>query len=45
MQGVLIIKNMADALAQGFEFFDKTADGFLVRKKTQRGWALAIVLN
>jgi len=43
MQGVLILHSMADALAKGFEFFDRTADGYLVRKKTERGWALAIV--
>ncbi|HLW37178.1 MAG TPA: hypothetical protein VKR99_01990 [Candidatus Eremiobacteraceae bacterium] len=43
MQGVLILRSMADALAQGFEFFDRTADGYIVRKKTPGGWALAIV--
>ena len=43
MQGVLIIKSMTEAFAQGFEFFDRTSDGYLVRKKTPRGWALAIV--
>lgn len=45
MQGVLVLETMADAIAAGFEFFDKTADGYLVRKKTPRGWALAIVLR
>jgi hypothetical protein len=34
---------MADAVAQGFHFFDIIEDGFLVRKMTARGWALAIV--
>lgn len=43
MQGLLIIRSVADALAQGFEIFDRTSDGYLVRKKTDRGWALAIV--
>jgi hypothetical protein len=43
MQGVLILRSMADAIAQGFEFFDRTSDGYIVRKKTPLGWALAIV--
>jgi len=43
MQGVLVLKTMAEAIAAGFEFFDKTSDGYLVRKKTSQGWALAIV--
>ena len=45
MQGVLVLKTMADAIAAGFEYFDKTADGYLVRKKTPLGWALAIVIR
>jgi hypothetical protein len=43
MQGLLIFKTMDDAFAQGFQFFDTTKDGFLVRKKLQCAWALAIV--
>ena len=43
MQGVLILQTLADAFAQGFEFFDRTQDGYLVRKKMPGGWALAIV--
>ncbi len=44
MQGVLVLKTMADAMALGFVFFDRTKDGYcVVRKMTPRGWALAIV--
>jgi hypothetical protein len=44
MQGVLVLKTMADAMALGFVFFDRTRDGYcVVRKMTPRGWALAIV--
>jgi hypothetical protein len=43
MQGVLVLKTMAEAFAAGFEYFDTTADGYLVRKQTPRGWALALV--
>ncbi len=46
MQGVLVLKTMADAMEQGFLFFDRSKDGYyIVRKMTPRGWALAIVEN
>lgn len=44
MQGVLVLKTMDDAAAKGFSYFDRTKDGYyIVRKMTDRGWALAIV--
>jgi hypothetical protein len=42
MQGILFFNSMGEALSSGFQFFDRTKDGFLVRKMTPRGWALAI---
>jgi len=42
MQGILFFKSMGEALSSGFQYFDRTKDGFLVRKMTPRGWALAI---
>lgn len=37
---------MEQAQAQGFQYFDKTTEGYvLVRKKFDSGWALAIVRN
>jgi len=42
MQGITIFKSMGEALSCGFQYFDRTKDGYLVRKMTSRGWALAI---
>ena len=42
MQGILIFNTLAEAVASGFEVFDRTRDGYLVRKRTQRGWAIAL---
>jgi hypothetical protein len=43
MQGLLVFKTLDDAFAHGFQFFDVTDDGFLVRKRMESGWAIAIV--
>ena len=44
MQGVLVLKTMADAIAKGFVYFDRSTEGYyVVRKMTPGGWALAIV--
>jgi hypothetical protein len=43
MQGVLVFKNLEEAERLGFQFFDRRADGTLVRKMTSGGWALALV--
>ena len=42
MQGIMIFKSMGEAFASGFQYFDRTKEGYLVRKMTPRGWALAI---
>jgi len=42
MQGIMIFKSISEALSSGFQYFDRTKDGYLVRKMTSRGWALAI---
>jgi hypothetical protein len=42
MQGILFFKSIGEALSSGFQFFDRTKDGFLVRKMTPIGWELAI---
>ena len=42
MQGIMIFKSVGEAIHSGFEYFDKTEDGVLVRKKTPNGWALAL---
>lgn len=43
MQGILIFQSLEEALAKGFEVFDLTADGYVVRKVTEQGYALALV--
>lgn len=45
MQGIQVFSSMADALRAGFEPYDRTADGYLVRMKTARGWGLALVVE
>lgn len=42
MQGIMIFKSIAEAQSSGFQYFDRTKEGYLVRKMTSRGWALAI---
>jgi hypothetical protein len=42
MQGLLVFNTITEAFESGFQFFDRTKDGYLVRKMTPRGWALAL---
>jgi hypothetical protein len=42
MQGILIFNSLAEAVASGFEYLDRTEGGYLVRKRTSTGWALAL---
>lgn len=41
MAGIVIFPSLAAALSAGFEVYDRTAEGYLVRTRTARGWALA----
>ncbi len=43
MAGLLVFKSLADALRAGFQIYDRTHDGYLVRTRTSTGWAMAIV--
>jgi hypothetical protein len=43
MVGLQVFKTVAAALRAGFQIYDKTEYGFLVRIRTSRGWALAVV--
>lgn len=40
---MLVFHSIADALSAGFQVYDRTDYGYLVRTKTDRGWALALV--
>ena len=43
MAGITVFRSIAEALRAGFEVYDRTSEGYLVRTRTARGWALAIV--
>jgi hypothetical protein len=43
MHGIMTFSSLTDALRAGFQIFDRTSDGYLVRTRTAAGWALAIV--
>ena len=43
MPGLIVFRNLAEALRAGFEVFDRTANGYIVRTRTDRGYALAVV--
>lgn len=43
MAGLMVFKSLADALRAGFQIYDRTADGYLVRTRTDHGWAMALV--
>jgi hypothetical protein len=40
---MLVFHSIADALNAGFQIYDRTESGYLVRIKTNAGWALALV--
>jgi hypothetical protein len=43
MAGITVFRSVDEALRAGFEVYDRTSEGYLVRTRTARGWALAIV--
>ena len=43
MHGIQTFPTIAAALRAGFQIHDRTAGGYLVRTRTVRGWALALV--
>ncbi len=43
MAGLMIFTSLADALRAGFQVYDRTSDGYLVRTRTNGGWAMALV--
>jgi len=45
MPGMIVFKSLADALRAGFQVYDRTPEGYLVRTRTSSGWAMALVTN
>lgn len=43
MAGLTVFKSLADAIRAGYQVYDRTSDGYLVRTRTNAGWAIAIV--
>jgi hypothetical protein len=44
MPGIQVFKTLADALRAGYQVYDRTSEGYLVRARTASGWALAVVV-
>jgi hypothetical protein len=44
MQGLMTFRSLAEAIRAGYQVFDRTTDGYLVRLRTAGGWALALVV-
>jgi hypothetical protein len=43
MPGLMIFDSLAAAIRAGFQIHDRTPTGYLVRKHTSAGWAMALV--
>jgi hypothetical protein len=43
MNGILVFDSLRSALAAGYHVYGRTENAILVRTRTTRGWALAIV--
>jgi hypothetical protein len=44
MAGIVTFKSLMEAIRAGFQVYDRTSEGYLVRTRTQAGWALAVVV-
>ena len=44
MSGITTFTTLQAAISAGFQVYDRTLDGYLVRTRTSGGWALALVV-
>ena len=44
MAGLMVFKSLTEALKYGFQVYDRTKDGYIVRIQTDAGWAMAVVI-
>jgi hypothetical protein len=44
MSGIVVFHSLSEALRAGFDVYDTTPSGYLVRTRTAAGWAFAIVI-
>jgi hypothetical protein len=43
VQGIMTFTSISSALRAGYQVYDRTDKGYVVRIKTHAGWALALV--
>jgi hypothetical protein len=43
MSGIVTFTSLAAALKAGYQIYDRTQTGYIVRVMTSAGWALALV--
>jgi hypothetical protein len=44
MTGVVVFNSVREALSAGYQIYGKTEEGYLARMRTERGWALALII-
>lgn len=44
MSGLVVFTSVREALSAGYQIYGKTENGYLARMRTDRGWALALVV-
>ncbi len=42
--GILVFRSVREALDAGYHIYGRTDDGYLARLRTERGWALAVIV-
>jgi len=40
--GIIRFSSLAEAIRQGYQVYDKTPTGYLLRIRTAQGWAMAL---
>lgn len=45
MQGLTVFRSLADALRNGYEVYDRLPNGYVVRRRTNAGFAMALVME
>lgn len=44
MSGIVVFHSVQEALRAGYQIYGRTGEGYLARLRTERGWALAIIV-
>ncbi len=42
--GIVVFRSVREALQAGYHIYGRTDEGYLARMRTERGWALALVV-